>query len=323
VEVISPTGEHLRTLSREGDGPGEVRRPRDVVLLPDGNVGLLELFPAKLVKLTPLGQPRETMLIGGEASAGGFTAASQCISRGEILLLAGQRTTQSQTGQRRDMFLCRLSESGEELVRYREATMTLDFQKLHFVERELQPSFHLASAVGPDGRVYVPQAWERYAIEVFHPDGTLQQVIEREFENRARTEEELRRVNALFDASDRNIPYEVTREIEPCNPAIAAMHVDADGNLWVQHSRSGEDQPMGTMLTLDLFDPTGHYQQEVAIACEGDPEYDGLEFLPDGRVLLIKGYVLAGMARTDLGSVPLGEEEESSAMEIICCRMAG
>jgi hypothetical protein len=219
------------------------------------------------------------------------------------------------------MYLSRLSDTGKELVRYRESTMTLDFRKLHFVERELSPGFFLAAAVGPDGRVYVPQAWDRYAIDVFHRDGTPDRVIEREFENRERTEDELRRVNALFDASDRNTPYEVTREIEPSPPVIADLHVDAGGILWVLHSRSAEDLPEGVMQAYDLFDGEGGYLRRAFISCEGDPDMDGLEFLPDGSVLLIKDYVLAGMARSDLGNIPLGEEEESAPMEIICYRM--
>lgn len=234
--------------------------------------------------------------------------------------MAGQRLTQSDTGQDRVMYLCRLSETGEELVRYRETTMTLDFNKLHWVERKLSPSFFTAT-VGPDGRVYTPLTWDRYAIEVFHPDGTLDRVIERDFENRKRTEQELRRVHALYDASDRNSPYKSTRDVEPSPQVISDLHVDADGNLWVLHSRSAEDQRSGIMQTYDVFDKEGIYLQETSVACEGNPEFDGLEFLPDGRVLLIKGYVLAGMARSDLGSVPLGEDEESSQIEIICCRM--
>ena len=323
VLVISPEGEYLGSLSREGEGPGEVSRPRDVVCLPDNSVGLLELFPAKIVKLSPEGEPRGTLIVGGdEAPEGGFTSASRCVYRGGTFMVAGQRLLSSQTGQNRVMYLCRLADSGEELVRYREATMTLDFQNLCFVEREMEPGFHLANAVGPDGRVYAPQAWDRYAIEVFLPDGTLDRVIEREFENRKRTEQELRRINALFDASESNIPYEVSRKIEPSPAVVSGLHVDPAGNLWVLHSRSAEECPAGVMQTYDLFDPTGRYLRQVAIACEGDPEYDGIEFLDDGRVLLIKGYVEAGMARSDLGSVPLGEEEESSPMEIICCRLA-
>jgi hypothetical protein len=169
----------------------------------------------------------------------------------------------------------------------------------------------------------VPESWDRYAVEVFDPDGTLDRVIELEFENRDRTDDEMRRVRALFEASRRNTPYEVTYELEPKPPAIAGLHVDGDGCLWVASSRAAEDRPEGVMLTYDVFDPDGRFKEKVAIACEGDPDLDGLEFLPDGRVLLIKGYVLAGMARTDQGNVPLGEEEESGPMEIICCRIVG
>ncbi len=323
VLVVAPDGELQRTIGSEGDGPGEVRRPRDVTFLPDGTLGLLELFPAKFVRLSTTGEPRGTLLVGGDAAPQtGFTSASSVASGGGVLVIAGQNLLQREGGQERDMYLARLSDTGKIAGRLREATMTLDYSKLHFVERELSPPFHLALAVGPDGRIFVPQAWGRYAVEVLAPDGTLERIIERTFENRLRTEDELRRLNALYEASARNTPYPVTREIEPSPPAIADLHVDPDGTLWVAHSRSSEDCPEGVMIAYDLFDREGRYLREARVACNGDPEYDGLEFLPDGRVLLIKGYVLAGMARTDLGSVPLGEEEDPAPMEIICGRLA-
>ncbi|MBU0742680.1 hypothetical protein KJ554_10055 [bacterium] len=56
----------------------------------------------------------------------------------------------------------------------------------------------------------------------------------------------------------------------------------------------------------------------MALACEGDPERDGLVFLDDGRILLIKGYAEAEAARSDLGNIPLGEEGEAAPMEIVC-----
>ena len=321
--VVSPEGELLRTIGREGEGPGETRQPRDIVYLPDSTIGFLELFPAKLVKLSPKGEARGMLVVGGEMRPKtGFVAASQFLSRAGIFVVAGQHAGRTETGQRRVMFLARLSATGEEVVRYREATLTLDFNNLKFVERELSPGFHLGSAVGPDGRVYTVQAWDRYAIEVFLPDGTLERVITREFENRMRTDDELRRINALYAASDQNIGAKIAREIEPSPPAISGLHVDPEGNLWVQHSRSGEHPPDGVMLTYDIFDPEGIYLREIAVACEGDADRDGLVFLDDGRVLLIKGYILAGMARTDLGNVPLGEEEHAPPPEIICCRMA-
>jgi hypothetical protein len=220
------------------------------------------------------------------------------------------------------LFLGSFGANGRERVRYCEARMTLDFRKLHFVERDLSPGFHSALALGPDGRVYVAQAWDRYAIAVYAPDGTLERVVTRRFENRKRTADELRRINALFDASAANNQLNETREIEPCPQVIQDLHVDEEGHLWVLHSRSSEDLPAGTMQSYDLFDTAGRYVRRVDVACvEGDPELDGLELLPDGRVLLLKGMVLAGTAQSDLGSIPLGEDNESSNMEFVCYRV--
>jgi len=321
VVVISPRGEHLRTLSREGEGPGEVRQPRDVILLPDGTVGIMIMFPARIVRLSREGEPREALTVTPrEGDRGGFIAGTLCDCRGGNLVLAASRLRQTEHGQDREMYLCSLSATGQELVRYCEARMSLDFRQLHFVERELSPGFQTALALGPDGKIYVAQAWDHYAVAVYQRTGALERIVARPFTNRKRTAQELRRINALFDASARNSPYGETREIEPCPPAITSLYVDADDRLWVQHSRSGEDLPPGIMQAYDLFDPHGRYLQRVLVACEGDPEYDGLQFLPDGRVLLIKGLVLAGMAQSDLGSIPLGEGEDSGNMEFVCYR---
>lgn len=318
VHVISPAGERLRTIGGPGEGPGESRQPRDVVILPDDTVGLLELFPAKLVCMSLAGEPRPTLVFGGDPAEGGFTSASTCTRRGANFVVAGQSIAQIENGQDRHMYLARVADDGGIRHVYSEANMVLDFGDLVFKERELNPGCHLAHALGPDGRVYVTAAWDRYAVEVYAPAGELERVIERDFENRPRTEAELRRVNALFDANDRNIPFEVGREVEPSPAVIAGLAVDAAGRLWVLHSRSAEDRAAGVMQTYDVFDAQGAFAEQVSLACEGDPERDGLVFLDDGRILLIKGFVEAGMARTDLGNVPLGEEEGAAPMEIVC-----
>jgi hypothetical protein len=323
VVVISPAGKHLRTLSREGDGPGEVRQPRDLVYLPDQTVGIMTMFPAKLVRLSREGEPRESLIVTtGEGEQGGFTAGAVCASRGGNLVLGATRLTQTETGQERLMYLCSLAADGREQVRYCESHLSLDFRKLHFVEREISPCFHSTLALGPDGKVYVPHDWDSYSVMVYRPDGTLARIITRTFENRKRTEQELRRVNALFDASARNNPYNETREIEPRPQVINGLHVDNAGRLWVLHSRSSENLPEGVMQCYDLFDANGSYLQQVFVVCDGHPDYDGLQLLPDGRVLLMKGLVLASMAQSDLGNIPLGEDEESSNMEFVCYRIS-
>jgi hypothetical protein len=48
VHVLNSDGEYIGQIAREGDGPGEVRNPTDVVLDHDGNVGVCEQMPAQI-----------------------------------------------------------------------------------------------------------------------------------------------------------------------------------------------------------------------------------------------------------------------------------
>ena len=59
VQVYSPDGEYLRTIGREGEGPGEFRAAFNLLLLPGGNIGVLQAFPSKIIGLTPQGDPAD------------------------------------------------------------------------------------------------------------------------------------------------------------------------------------------------------------------------------------------------------------------------
>ena len=50
VEVFSPEGEHQSTLSREGEGPGEIRAPADMLFLPDNTFGIVTRFPGRMTR---------------------------------------------------------------------------------------------------------------------------------------------------------------------------------------------------------------------------------------------------------------------------------
>jgi hypothetical protein len=321
VEVIGPDGEHVGTLSREGDGPGEVRVPRDVVFLDDGTVGIATLFPARLVRVTTGDTPAPVLNLGAGGTSTGMSTTIACEYRGGTLLLVGQHDVPSDVGRNRTQYLASFDADGEERARFFETSMVMNFQSDVIVERDYVQSFFFAHAIGPDGRVYAARSRDDYAIDVYRPDGTLEHVIERSFAHRERTDREMRRARAVLDSALRQVAREVRPELAQVNPVVAALFVDADGNLWVKHSRSGDDRPEGIMLTYDLFDPEGRYLQEVSIACDGDPLYDDLEFLVDGRVLMIKGAVLAQWSSFDFGTVDWNDEEDVAPMEAVCYRM--
>jgi hypothetical protein len=323
VDVFAPDGTLERTLGREGEGPGEVRGPVDVVLLPDGTVGIAEIFPGKLVKVTREGEPAGEVVIdvsGGQT--GGFTVQTMAEAAGDHLLVAGSRSVPQERVLERTHFLAMIDHEGRELARFTEQVARI--QRPHSVvhEDDFLPSFPLASTMGPDGRVYAPRRRDHYEVAVYRPDGSLERVIERpEFVTWRRDERDHRRVLALFHAwASPNPETWPEFDLLDTERAISALHVDGRGRLWVQHSRSNRDQPDGVFLTLDVYDPDGRLLREVSLACEGNPISDGLRFLRDGRVLLIKGFVVARLACLGGAAASFGEDD-ADTVEIICYRL--
>lgn len=321
VEVFSPDGEHLRSISRRGEGPGEVNAPIAMVMLPEGLVGLAELFPGKVEKLSLAGEPLGTLTFTGRGGENtGFAVTVDCAYRHGTYLTSGMRATPAETGQQRLHYVATHAASGEEIYRFCEATALLTFNPPIFVEDNLLPAFWFGSALGPDGRVYVATSRDAYRVEVFAPDGTPVRVIERAYEPLPRDERGQRRMQSMVDAWYSEVPVPVETAFADHEPPISSLHVDGDGVLWVQHSRSGRDQPDGVFLTYDTFDAEGQWLREVSFAGDGDPAYDGLSFLDDGNILLVRGQVLARWAALSPGARADFGEDKAGEMEVVYCR---
>jgi hypothetical protein len=319
--VVSPEGEILRELGREGDGPGEVRTPQDLIMTPDGAVAFAQQMPGKFIKVSRDGVPAGNfdMTLGGDDEAG-FSIISTCAHRGDVMIVGSLRAAPIENGQSRSSYLSLIDAEGNELTRYREHKTILDFQKPHFVESEMLACFLGAYAIGPGGRVYCARDRNSYAIEAYKADGTLEMVIERDFTNRPRTQRELDRMNELFEVQDRNLPFAITWEVEDSDQTLTGLHVDGDGRLWVQHNNSTHGQPSGVMVAYDVFDEAGRWLHEVQIKADADPAHDGLIFLDDGRILLVKGLVLARMTASGSQGAVFDEDGQAGELEVICCR---
>jgi len=323
VFVFNPDGELEKTLSREGEGPGEVRGPIDLVRMPDGTFGLAEFFPGKIIKVTyddlPAGEI--TIDVSGGVS-GGFTMQTMAESSGNHLLMAGSRSLPQDKFTERTHFLAAVDQEGVQTVRYMEQVSRIERPHSVVHENDFLPSFPLASALGHDGRVYTPRDRESYAVNVFHADGTLDRVIERpDFKPWKRDKLDSKRINALFESwAGANPETWPEFDLKKTERAINTLHIDGQGRLWVQHSRSNRDLPEGIFLSLDLYDAEGNWQREVRLNCEGSSASDGIRFLRDGRILLIKGFVVARLACLGSGTATLGEDD-TEVIEIICYRL--
>ncbi len=320
VFVFGPDGELVKTLSREGEGPGEVRGPVDLVRLPDDTFGLAEFFPGKIIKVNYEDLPAGEITIDVSGGVtGGFTMQTMAEASGNHLLMAGSRSLPQEKFTERTHFLAAVDQDGVQTVRYMEQVSRIERPHSVVHENDFLPSFPLASALGSDGRVYTPRDRESYAVNVFNADGTLDRVIERpDFKPWKRNKLDMNRITALFESwAGANPDTWPEFDLEKTERAINTLHIDGQGRLWVQHSRSNRDLPDGTFLSLDLYDPEGNWLREVSLVCEGSPVSDGVRFLRDGRILLIKGFVVARLACLGSGTATLGEDD-TETIEIIC-----
>jgi hypothetical protein len=329
VEVYSPAGDLVRTLFREGEGPGEVQRPRDIVMLPDGDIGAAQEFPGKIIVVDREGIPKANLVPGGDRPPeGGFLGLIAATSRGDNIVLSGMHGVpgESPGTQDRTYFLASFSRTGEELARYVSTQAVYDFTDFTFSEREHIPTFWWGFAVGPDGKVYTTADRDEYAISVFEPDGKLNRVIEKEHVIRTRTSDEVDLMHRMIANAMSTMSIEVTIDVEKTDPVLAYLHrglrVTDDGFLWVLTSRGYREAPEGTMLTYDLFSPEGHFVKEMSLECDGNGLYDALFFPTPDHVVLVKGYLGALAAMFGRGA-PISEEgDEAEPMEVVCYRVA-
>jgi hypothetical protein len=314
VHVFSPEGEFLREIGREGEGPGEFRRPEDMFLTGQGNIAIMQGMPGKIVQLSPEGDPLGNYPLP-EQDDGGMMMLGGGAPAGDQVVLSSQDFVQGETGFSVISKLIRVNSAGRVTATYNESTTARDMANFDYDERrDAQALF----ATTTDGRVFVHAGWDEYAINAYDPGGALERVIEREFTPRKRNDEELEdnkpRAFMQSDEGTREIPAVVS----PTDRSVRGMYARPDGSLWVISSRGAGDNPEGTMGVFDVFDAKGRFVQQITI--EGDANFteDNYYFAGD-RLVLVKGYRASRRAMfADLTGGEDGEDEDVEPLSVVC-----
>lgn len=321
IQVISPDGEHLRSLSKEGDGPGEVRRPGDFFISDDGTINILNGFPGKVVSISPDGTPIGSAGYSIDGKQTQFGVFIRGLATKNGMILGGiNMTFGGGPLSEQDYYLARCDLEGNQINRLTEKSSTIDYSNFRLTEKSMD-FIWARMATGPGGLLYLAVERDEYSISVMDPDGTVKHIINRAFQAPARTDRQKKIATQIIEAVAVNYRAPLQgSEIEETEPAIGNITVTNDGRLWVSPGVGDSELPPGTWYIFDVFDPDGKFEKQVALTGSFNRNRDSVTILPDGRILVTTGALDAFL--NQMGAVTSEDEQsEIDPLEIICFKL--
>ncbi|MBN2169941.1 MAG: hypothetical protein JW819_01315 [Candidatus Krumholzibacteriota bacterium] len=327
IHVVSPTGDVLRTIGHEGEGPGEFAMPMGVFLLPDGRLGVHQPMPTRVAVLDREGEGHSDYRLPG-GSEGGTSRVMEARGAGGHVLATLMNPRFEPGKMILDRSLVALDGEGTQLA------------TLYSVREEQAMTGGPALRVGSgeedfvrrwtplaDGGVLVAPFWSRYRILDIGPDGARRRIIERDYEPVRRSREEMDELREQFAGGMSG----VDPEIPEAERNIESVVARPGGGFWVLSSRGIRNREPGTLGVFEVYDARGRYERNLSIAADYDPDRD--RWLIDGdRLFIVKeGLAMPPLTRTSgnqtmimrMGNAADDDEEDTELkpLAILCYRL--
>jgi hypothetical protein len=295
IHVISEAGDYLRSIGREGEGPGEFRRPINTVLLNDDIICVFQVMPSRAVMFSVEGEViGDHPLPSGEAGNRLIVNGGD-ISDGGIVLKLGDFMRKGSEISLNTSFV-RIDEDGIIKATYWELLRTQNLAKVTYDEKnDAEPIW----AVSSDGLFYINYKWDAYRVDVFSSTGEKINTLERDYQHRTRVEDELEgRSGESLTSRD-----------------VVGLFPRRNGDVWILTSRGAFDHTPGSIATFDVFNREGRFTRQMLLEGPYKPFRDKFYLTGDYVYIVVNG-----------GS-GLGQEDEevsvtnAAEIEVICLRI--
>jgi len=316
VLVISPEGELVTTLGRQGEGPGELNQPHGLLLFDEGQVGVIQGFPGKVTLINSDDTPGGEIHIGGTPEEGGFNFVRELSRCGSHLIgQRGRATFDMETAKSiSTSTLAVMDLEGHDTAVIVEHSQESDMQRRVFDERAQFSELDVWAA-GGEGALYTAPVRDEYVINQRNFDGELVRVMSRDFKPRHRNEEDKKELTDGMVIIMNGVRQEIESKALDNDPAVVGMDVASDGRLFVRNCFDEEDLlETGTAGRFDIIDSAGEFVEQLTLTV---PDFKGdrdrLIFLDGVNFLIIRNFDQAQQAM--FAGFGDGEEEEEDDLE--------
>jgi len=257
--IYTPDGEFIRSVGREGSGPGEFQRPMTISYYSNGNILVWDvhstiLFDSDYNYLNQTSWSGVGPLLVSAVDSGGFIGLDYSLREGENGTLAIQT-------------LGLWDGNIDPSVEYFRTEHDFVFNPETIFDFSTRRNEGLWSCATRDGRVFY--CWisiDELVIHGSEPDGTPFLLIEDDNVHRVRkTEDEIQTERDNF-LGGRSIPddYPITIKPDPYKYTVRGMFLDGEDRLWVR---------MGCYpgIVFRVYDMNGEILFHAMVEYDGDP----------------------------------------------------
>lgn len=247
IRIYSPEGEHIRSFSGRGSGPGELLNPFNFYNWGNGEVSVIDVYSGGIHRFTTEGE-----WLGLDLQITNASFINPIVIAEDRFVSFKSRFSQEGDAIYATAFVALFPMSVEPEVTYWEETVPWDPTNLGNLANELLfNNFYTADPV--TGRIYVsPFNEDNYSILCFEADGTSAGTITADYTPVPKTPEEIQSEKNFIEFFLRNSESNNPNMNYDCTPwpnhlAVIGLSIGPDGNLWAQ--RGGMDVP-----TFDIWD---------------------------------------------------------------------
>ncbi len=317
VVVISPEGEHLRNLSREGDGPGELRQPVALAFISENILGIGMGYPGKMISLQLDGTPAESFYPIGVPSEGNIGLLMGVQYLDGVLVACGGRMVFGDNGQGHvDRFLSVCNLDCTETQRILEKATPLDLTGQKFVEAT---DYYIETswALGAGKLIYAAMERDVYEISVFDTNGKQLKTFGRKYQPRKRTSAEKQAIRPIINVNNNSDMEVIAEDYDECITRILFNH-DQE-TLWVLTAHGNNEKSEEILETWDVFTVDGEFLKQVIIPLGAEMNEGNIYLVGGNKLVVVKGD--NSVFNAEENPAEENSEQVVEPLEVICYEM--